>query len=256
MLKFIYEKKDEIPEGFEAHYTESNGKWVLECEGAVPKAKLDEFRANNTELKKQLDVFKDVDAEKYAELLGKEKAMDAADATNAEKVEALVTKRIEALKADHEKQVAELTAANETATKRLTTLTIDQALTAAGTAAGLRPTAVTDMLGRARAIWKLDDDGNPIAVDEKGEKAYGKTGNALTMAEYLESLATDAPHLFEENKGGGSSGGGKGDGTGTGDANPWKKESFNLTQQGRLVTTDPDKAKRLAAQAGVTLRLP
>lgn len=33
--------------------------------------------------------------------------------------------------------------------------------------------------------------------------------------------------------------------------NPWKKETFNLTEQGRIITTDPELAKTLKAAAGV-----
>lgn len=39
----------------------------------------------------------------------------------------------------------------------------------------------------------------------------------------------------------------------TGDKNPWSKESFNLTEQGRIYREDRQKAIQLAAAAGVTL---
>jgi DNA repair exonuclease SbcCD ATPase subunit len=40
-------------------------------------------------------------------------------------------------------------------------------------------------------------------------------------------------------------------GAGTGEANPWKKETWNLTQQGKILMEDPAKATRMKAEAGV-----
>lgn len=36
-------------------------------------------------------------------------------------------------------------------------------------------------------------------------------------------------------------------------ANPFAKETFNLTKQGELLRSSPEQAKALAAAAGVTL---
>ena len=36
----------------------------------------------------------------------------------------------------------------------------------------------------------------------------------------------------------------------SGEKNPWSKEHWNLTEQGRLLVKDPEKAKQMAAQAG------
>lgn len=44
--------------------------------------------------------------------------------------------------------------------------------------------------------------------------------------------------------------------TGGGDAmlkNPWSKEHFNLTEQGKLIRDNPAQAKELAASAGITI---
>lgn len=40
---------------------------------------------------------------------------------------------------------------------------------------------------------------------------------------------------------------------GAGTANPFAKETFNLTKQGELLKSNPEQAKALAAAAGVTL---
>ena len=54
-IKFKVKSKDEIPAEHLALYVERDGAFVLDAEGAVDKAKVDEFRSNNVALKKQLD---------------------------------------------------------------------------------------------------------------------------------------------------------------------------------------------------------
>jgi len=102
-----------------------------------------------------------------------------------------------------------------------------------------------------RGVFRLES-GKPVAYIN-GEKAFSKTGEPLALREYVEQLGKDAPHLFEESRGAGA-GGSSGGGSTQGGANPWKKESLNLTEQARIMKADPTGARRMAAQAGVTLR--
>ena len=50
-----YEAKEQIPAGQPPFYIEREGAFCLEAEGLVDKSKLDEFRANNVALKKQVE---------------------------------------------------------------------------------------------------------------------------------------------------------------------------------------------------------
>lgn len=82
-----------------------------------------------------------------------------------------------------------------------------------------------------------------MKVDEKG----GVTG----LDAQLENLKKDRAWLFEDAvpaKPGYSPAGG----FGAGMRNPWKKETFNLTEQGKIFRADPAQAKELMAAAGVT----
>ena len=77
----------------------------------------------------------------------------------------------------------------------------------------------------------------------------GKDGfSPLTLAEWVEALVSDAPHLFEANAGGGATGSGS-RGAGSGQPNPWSKATLNLTEQVKLLKTDPGLAARLKASA-------
>jgi hypothetical protein len=113
---------------------------------------------------------------------------------------------------------------------------------------GLRATAIPDITSRARATFKLVD-GVPQAFDGETMRP-GKDGvSPLTLAEWVDGLVGDAPHLFEANAGGGAAGSGSG-GTGNRSVkNPFRKETWNLTEQMKLQKSDPGLAARLKAAA-------
>jgi hypothetical protein len=54
-----------------------------------------------------------------------------------------------------------------------------------------------DVLARARGMWTLDQDGNPIAL-------HGKNGGAPDFKAWAAGLYKSASHLFENNAGGGA----------------------------------------------------
>lgn len=86
--------------------------------------------------------------------------------------------------------------------------------------------------------FTFDKDGVPVGVDD-----------------LLKPLKESSPHLFKQKEGADyNPAGGAGAGGGA-TTNPWKKETFNLTEQGRLLKTDPVQAKQLASAAGVTLNI-
>ena len=120
-------------------------------------------------------------------------------------------------------------------------------MVAEATKHGLRPTALPDIAARARATIRLVD-GQPQVFDGDVVKP-GKDGvSPMSLAEWVEALGTDAPHLFEANAGGGAVGSSAG-GTAAVMENPWRKGAENLTQQSILLKTNAPLAKRLMALA-------
>lgn len=255
MLKFIYTAKEDIPAGMEDHYTESNGKFVLNCEGAVPTSRLDEFRQTNIDLKKKVEAFGDLDPVKVKEIMAKADEIEAFKTTGDEKVKELVEKRTAKMKEEHDAELSKVRERLNATETQLAARTIDAALIEAGAEFGLRTTAHDDAVSRGRTLFKLED-GQPVAY--KGdEKLYGKDGSPLTPREFIESLTKAAPHLFEPNEGGGGTGSGQGGAGGKlpDGGNPWAKETFNLTKQAQIMKTDRAAAQRLAAKAGVPLKI-
>lgn len=233
-----------------------DGKWTLQVEGAVPVEKLNEFRSTNTTLLKQVDEFKSkfdgIDPEAARKALETVSKIDEKKLVDAGKLDEVIASRTKAMQEAHDKALGQATAELEGAKAQLSRLVVDQAILDAGTKLGLRQGAADDLINRGRAVFQLKD-GAPAALDEKGNPRYGAKGEPLSVEEFVESLLKSAPHLFDESKGAGSSGGNGGDGGVHKGDNPFDKTKPNMTEQAKLLRTNPRLAARLAAQAGVKL---
>lgn len=257
MLKFIYETKEEIPKGLEGFYEEANGKFALQCEGAVPSSRLDEFRQNNLDLIKkneELAGFQGMDLEEIKDLMAKKKEIEESKVKGDEEIKNLIEKRVEEMRTLHEQEIATRDQRIGTLEGNLSERIIDSALLEAGSELGLRSTAHFDVIARGRRVFKMEND-QPVAYDEKGEKLFGADGQPLSTKDYMKKLVKEAEHLFEPSKGGGAGSNGGGGAGGVGGVNPWSKEGFNLTKQAAMLREDPNAAKQMAAQAGVPLKV-
>lgn len=79
---------------------------------------------------------------------------------------------------------------------------------------------------------------------------FDKDGKPVGVEELLKPLKESSPHLFKTESGGGYKppAGGKPNAD-----NPWAKDTFNLTEQGRIFKENPAQARELAAAAGVKI---
>jgi len=254
-LKFKFKTKDEITAEHLPHYAEREGAWVLDVDGAVEKSKLDEFRNTNVSLIKERDDLKKryegIDPDAVKALADEKRQLEETQQLKAGEVEKVVENRIKGLKADWEKQVTSLTSERDALHGRLTAVQIDQGVITVATKRGLRPTAIADITARARSVFKLVN-GAPRAFEADGQTVrYGKDGiTPMTLEEWVDGQVSEAPHLFESNAGGGAAGNGAGGGTGNRSVkNPFRKETWNLTEQMRLQKSDPPLAARLKAAA-------
>jgi hypothetical protein len=251
-LKFRYKNKEEVPAEFLSLYAEREGAWQLDVDGVADKAKLDEFRQSNIALLKQLDEqkkrFEGIDPDEVRKLSDEKRKLEEERQLKAGEVEKVVENRIKGLKTDWEKQVAGLISERDALTGRLTAIQIDQGVLTAATRRGLRPTAIADITARARQVFKLVN-GAPRAFDGDGQTArYGRDGvTPMTLEEWVDTQVSDAPHLFESNAGSGATGNGSGGAGNRSVKNPFRKESWNLTEQMRLQKCDPGLAARLRA---------
>ena len=254
-LKFKLKSKDEAPVELQNLYVEREGAWLLDVEGAVDAGRLNEFRQTNIRQAKELEdlraAYSGMDPGAVREMLeDKQKLADAA-ALKAGGIDALVAGRVKATKAELEATLRSERDERERLSRQLAVVTIDQSAVAEATKRGLKPSALEDLTGRARKIFVLVD-GVPRAVEADGKTVkYGRDGvTPLTVSEWVETLVTAAPHLFEGSAGGGASGSGSGGAGGVRvGKNPFAKETWNLTEQMRLMKLDPATAARLRAAA-------
>lgn len=256
-LKYKFKAREEIPAEHVNLYVERDGAFVLDAEGIVEKAKLDEFRNTNVALAREHDElkqrFEGIDPEEVRKLAEEKHKLELlAQGHKPEELDRLVGERIKGLKADWDKQLAAVTGERDALTARLTAVQIDQGVITAATKRGLRPTAIPDITARARVVFKLVN-GAPRAFESDGSTVrYGRDGvTPMTLEEWVEAQVADAPHLFESNAGGGAAGNGAGGAAGSGRSvkNPFRKESWNLTEQMKLQKSDPALAARLKAAA-------
>jgi hypothetical protein len=255
-LKFKYRTKDEVPAESQALYVERDGVWHLDVEGAVDKAKLDEFRSNNLTLSNQLAEqkkrFEGIDPDEVRKLAEEKQKLEEAQQLKTGEVDKVVEGRLKSAKADWDKQFGAVTAERDSLNARLTAIQIDQGVITAATKKGLRPTAMPDITARARTVFKLVD-GVPRAFEADGQTVrVGKDAiSPMTLDEWVDQQVADAPHLFESNGGGGAASDASGGGGRSGRSvkNPFRKETWNLTEQMKLQKSDPQLAARLKAAA-------
>lgn len=256
MLKFILPDKaafDALDPLHQAEYTEDgSGRYVLQVEGAVPKKQLDDFRQTNIDLRKQVEAFGDITADEAKELRAKKAEFDAGN--DKTKIDALVEARVAEMKKTFEAEKATLASERDSFKGKLGEKLIDAALVEAGLKTGLRATAQDDLIARGRNVFRLSEDGTSvIALDKDGNKVFGTDGEPLTPASWVAGLSKTADHLFDPSAGGGS--GNQQPGRTTGVKNPWSKEHWNLTEQGKAISADKTMARTLAAAAGQSLDL-
>lgn len=192
---------------------------------------------------------------KNRELIAKLRKAEKGSEIDPAEVERLESE-LETLKGQLSEASKALKTANkaaEDATKALTVeqaqthkLLVEQGLTAELTAAGVTS---PHLLKGALAMIQLEH--KPGVVTE-GENRVAKIGDQ-SIGDFVKGWAgSDVGKTFVAAPGhsGGGAAGGAGGG---GQVNPWAKETYSLTEQGKLYQTNPAQAKALAAAAGVSL---
>jgi hypothetical protein len=202
-LKYKYAGKQEIPAEHQALYVEREGAFVLDAEGVVEKAKLDEFRQTNVALLKERDElkqrFEGIDPAEVRKLAEEKRRLEEQQQLKAGEVEKVVETRVKAARGELEKQVAALSSERDTLSSRLTGIQIDQAVVTEATKRGLRATAIPNAGGGAA--------GNGSGGVGSGARPNGSLRN------------------------------------------PFRRDTWNLTEQMKLQKSDPALAARLKAAA-------
>lgn len=97
----------------------------------------------------------------------------------------------------------------------------------------------------------LIDADAALALMDKTNVTLDETGNVKGVKEALEALLQAKPWLKKVAGGTPVGSGTNPPGAGGAEVNPWKKDTFNLTQQAKILRENPALAARLKAEAGV-----
>ena len=203
-LPYYVENLDNIPQEIHSFYTESDDGFLLNVDGVVPKAKLNEFRSTNRKLNAELEEvnnkFKYVDIEEY-KTLKENQTNDAVKGVVQEAdVNNIVQTRVKEMKATHDDEIASYKDELNKSKTQLSTLLIDNAITTQAGKHSVKADAVEDILLRAKRIFNVNN-GQVEAHNADGEVIYNKNGDPLTIDEWITNLGKDAPHLFQESTG-------------------------------------------------------
>jgi len=270
-LKAIYENKADVPAGFEELYTERDGKFELTgIEGVKTQADVDRVhgalvkeRTEHGQTRAALKVWGDRKPEEVVAALDELEVLrvKVGEGGDDKKLEEIVTKRVQIALRPVERQ-------RDDAITKLGDLTgrvgeLEGSITRRSLADSLRDATVGDkgVPVRAEQIPDLELLA-PMIFEQVDGKHVTKDNNPLGVPAGLEPRAFleevlnsgRRPQWFKDSEGAGARSGSRNGAPGG--VNPFAKETFNLTQIGQLVKTNPVLAQRLAKAAKGTQFLP
>lgn len=176
------------------------------------KAKNTELLGKVRESSETLKRYEGIDPDAVKTILQRFSDDEEAKLIASGKIDEVLNKRTERMKAGFEQETARERQAREAAEQRAEKFTrrvLENSIRAEASAAGIHQHAVEDALFRAQSLFRLDEDGNPVA----SEGLFGKDGKPLTLKEWMAEMKDKAPHWWPATANGGGSqpnGGAKG----------------------------------------------
>lgn len=252
---------DAFPAELQAEYVEKDGKYnLIPPEGFKTAAEfntvhtaLGNERKAHKETKTKFSVFNGLDIADVQAKLDRYPELEAAAAGNLDeaKINTIVETRIKSKLAPLERerdtlksQVTTLTAENETFKTREKTQTIGAELLKAADKLKVEKSARADVEVIGAGLFEINEAGQVVGRDG----VRGITAG-ISPEDWLKDQQSVRTHWWPGTQGGG---GRPGEGGG-GAANPWKHDTWNMTEQGRIYTANPTRAEQLAKQAGTTV---
>ena len=271
-LKALIENLDDVAEGLRTEYKETTDPaskktvYVLDIDGPIDplpavKSLKDENarrRIENTRLAEQANKFKILGERDPTEILGlldriPELEAAAEGKLDDAKINSLVEGRLKTKLGPMEREIGQLRAQSaekdkviETFTTKERTRMIGGALSRAARDMKVVDTAMDDIELYGERVFEVLEDGSVVTRDNVGVTP------GLSPKDWLADMQAKRPHWWGPSAGGGAGGAGGGR-AGGGGANPWKAESWNMTEQMQIVRTDRARADKLAQAAGTVV---
>lgn len=262
-LEISYDSMDAVPEGFAALYAENDGKAVLThvngMKTSTDIAKLQEGNRKEREehktTKDALALWKDFGKpEEVRASLDRIPELEAAGGGKIDetKMEELVNARIgqktaplERTIGDKDKLIGTLQDENASLKQSIERRDLHEQVRTIGTEMKIQSTAMPDAEMLAGAYFERDPDTGAFIT--KADVVGVEPG--LDIKQFMKVMQQQRPHWWPNSQGGGAGGG---DAAALdGKANPWSHGSWNMTEQGKVVTEHGmEVAERLAKSAG------
>lgn len=236
-LAKVVAKLEDVVEAHRSLYVADGDKFKLDLDGDEDNGALRvelatakrEAAERRMAIKAIEEKYAGIDPVKTREMLAKldqdgEQALIAAG-----KIDEVIQKRSEKLRADLQRQIDEAhdktKSAEERVSKYSQRVLDDRIRDAVIGKVHVHAIKSGDVLRAAREIFTLDENGNAVQLGEDGRAVLGKDGKTpFSPAEWIESMTEVAPHWFPSDSSGGGAGGSKGAGSG---GKTMKRSAFN-----------------------------
>lgn len=220
-LAKIVTKLEDVAESHRSLYVADGDKFKLDIAGdddAQLRIELATAKREAAERRMAIKAIEDkyagIDPVKTREMLAKldqdgEQALIAAG-----KIDEVIQKRSEKLRADLQRQIEEANSKAKNAEERVSKYSQrvldDRIRDAVMGKVHVHAIKSGDVLRAAREIFTLDESGNAVQIDGDGNAVLGKDGKTpFSPAEWIESMEQIAPHWFPSSSTGGGAGGSK-----------------------------------------------
>ena len=253
-LPLIVDSLDAIDESQRALYIETDGKFRLDIDGYEDpkglKSALQSERDAAKTAKQELNQFKQqfdgLDIESIKQFATKAKQDETAKLIAEGKIDQVLAQKTDLMRQDFESKLSEQTSRAQTLESKV----LNGFIATYAAQAGVQPEAIDLVNMLAQSQFKLDANGDPVAVNAQGEVINGKDGKTpLSITDWLASLRESKPLLWGAPQGSGAQGS-----KGSGKVDVLKADgSVNLTKLGQLRNENPQLAKQVAAEHGIKL---
>lgn len=259
-LELTLDNLTDLPEAFHQLYTEKNGKYHLTGVRGMKtqedvdyvKSILEKERGEHKDTKKKLETFNtlNLSVEEVQQKLDKIHELEAAaegkldESKINEMVEARIKTRMAPLQRDlekYQKDVAEKDSVIGQYQQKDITRQIHDHVRKAATNSKVVGSAVEDVLMHAERIFEVDERGKVVTKDGVGVTP------GVEADVWLSDMQDKRSHWWPQSQGGGATGSGQGGGYAN---NPFSADHWNLTEQGKLLRENPEKANQMATAAG------
>lgn len=254
-LELSYDSADDIPAGMESLYTEKDGKQVLTgVKGMKTQADIDRLqtaltkeRNDHKTVRTQLSslssygTIEEITAnlDRIPELEAKQGKGDPAD------IEKIVTARLAPVQRKLDEALTTISEKDKEIggyKGEKTKATIAETVRKAAKGLKIRESAIEDAIMFGERVLTIDESGNVVTKENSGVTPFA------TAEDMLRDILPTRQHWLEDSFGGGSQGGKGGQFSGT---DPYSHDGWSITEQMKLMKSDPAKAKKLAERNGV-----